>query len=348
MTSKSPGLSGTPPTLESSQSIGYPYGLGIGSASSDFIHHPGKGIEPMAIFWGLAAAFGFGVADLFAREATQREGVMRSQFYLAIVGLVLIAIYLAFSGDVLWSAITSPHGLLAAGTSIGFMIGGVLLYQSLATGPLLIVSPITSSFAAITTITAFIAGERLPALRVIGIVITIIGVILSAAAPPNPEHQQAGPQMDNRLIERFLPRWLPAGIALAAGTALIFGIGNWFLSIAISEIGAFTTVLINKIVGVSVYSVVFLARRIPVVVRQASSWKWVLPLGFIDTVSFLAFTMGLEVGAREGLVSVVTVCSSLFAVVTVILGAIFWKERITTLQTVGIVITFVGVALVSI
>jgi drug/metabolite transporter (DMT)-like permease len=52
-------------------------------------------------------------------------------------------------------------------------------------------------------------------------------------------------------------------------------------------------------------------------------------------------------GLATGLVSVVSVLTALYSVVTVLIGVLWLKERLTTWQKVGILVVFIGVALVS-
>ena len=76
--------------------------------------------------------------------------------------------------------------------------------------------------------------------------------------------------------------------------------------------------------------------------RSRSSLRWLLPIGVLDTAANLFLSLGL----LSSLTSIVSVLSSLYGVVTVILGYVIARERVARIQQLGIVITFVGLALV--
>ncbi|MCC6904410.1 MAG: DMT family transporter [Anaerolineae bacterium] len=298
----------------------------------------------MAIVWALLAAFSFGSSDLVAREATRREGIFRSQFYLSLLsGVPLLVAHLVFGSPEMWGRIFSFWGLVCALITVAFTFGGLLLYRALATGPLLIVSPVISSMAAVTTIFAVIGGERPELLQLIGIVVTITGVVFAATAPPDPAHEKPS-HVDNAFLERLLPRWMPPGVALAIGVSLIFGFCNFLIGFVVREIGPFPAVMIQRVVATILLIGYMGVSRRAVHIRQAGTWKFLLVLAVLDTGGVTFFNLGLS----AGLTSIVTVITSLFSVVTVILGYLFFHERITPLQAGGILVTFVGVALVSI
>ena len=52
----------------------------------------------MAIIWGLAAAISYGVADFIARDASHREGSLKTLLYLNLVGSAAAAIVVAKRG----------------------------------------------------------------------------------------------------------------------------------------------------------------------------------------------------------------------------------------------------------
>jgi drug/metabolite transporter (DMT)-like permease len=89
--------------------------------------------------------------------------------------------------------------------------------------------------------------------------------------------------------------------------------------------------------------VFFLATNRSFLPRSRASWRWLLPIGVLDT----AANLSLSIGLMSSLTSIVSVMSSLYGVVTVILGYVIAGERVTRIQQVGIVVTFIGVALVS-
>ena len=58
--------------------------------------------------------------------------------------------------------------------------------------------------------------------------------------------------------------------------------------------------------------------------------------------------MAIIWGLATGLTSVVSVLTALYSVVTVLIGVLWLKERMTTWQKAGVLIVFMGVGLVSV
>jgi drug/metabolite transporter (DMT)-like permease len=290
-----------------------------------------------AIIWGLAAALSWGTGDLFGRQASRTEGSLRTLFYLQLVGSPVAASFLLLDGGIYWSQVFSWAGL--AGILVGLEIaaGTLLLLRALAEGPLLIVSPVASSFGAVTLVLALLSGERLASLQVVGLVLTAVGVMLAAAATGY-STQQAGGRPFRHLY--FRPS---SGPLYATGAALLHGIGFWLLRFVTPVLGDGTTVLVMRLAALLLVWLVFILRRLPWRLQFRDSVRWLLPLGILDTAANWFYVLGIT----SGLTSVVAVLASLYSVVTVILGYAIFRERITGIQKLGILTAFVGIALVS-
>jgi drug/metabolite transporter (DMT)-like permease len=68
-----------------------------------------------------------------------------------------------------------------------------------------------------------------------------------------------------------------------------------------------------------------------------------LSMGVLDTGAFILNNLGMQFEQ----VSVVSVLASLYGAVTVLLAAIFLRERLTPWQWLGIAAIFAGIALIS-
>jgi drug/metabolite transporter (DMT)-like permease len=70
---------------------------------------------------------------------------------------------------------------------------------------------------------------------------------------------------------------------------------------------------------------------------------WILGMGVLDTAAFIMNNLGMQLEQ----VSVVSVLSSLYGAVTVLLAAVVLREHLRKIQWVGIAGIFVGIALIS-
>jgi drug/metabolite transporter (DMT)-like permease len=66
-------------------------------------------------------------------------------------------------------------------------------------------------------------------------------------------------------------------------------------------------------------------------------------MGFLDTGAFALSNRGMQMEQ----VSVITVLSSLYGAVTVVLAALFLRERVSRIQWLGIIAIFAGILLIS-
>ena len=72
-------------------------------------------------------------------------------------------------------------------------------------------------------------------------------------------------------------------------------------------------------------------------------WPWVVGVAVLDTAANVAYNLGITVS----LTAVVSVISSLFSAVTVLLAWVFLRERLARWQWAGVGAILVGILLVS-
>ena len=283
----------------------------------------------MAILWGLAAAISFGTADVFARFASEREGTWRTLFYLQLIGSGVALLFGLFSGALPWAALWGQGGVLIVVTAVMMLLGTATLYRCLVVGPMLITSPIASSFAAVTTVLALVAGERPSPLQIIGLIVTLVGVALAAASDTS---------------EKRPIRWLSWGVLLALATAVLHGIAFFLLDSVVAHLGESLTVLAMRLITLTLLVTWMAVGKRPLRLDHGRSLRWLIPVGLLDTSANLFYNLGLA----TGLTSVVSVLTALYSIITVLIGTLWLKERMTNWQKAGVVVVFAGVALVSI
>jgi drug/metabolite transporter (DMT)-like permease len=299
---------------------------------------------------GLAAALCWGVADFCARGATKVGGTLRTLWSvnaIATVALLLFALPLG-----LLRLAGQPLGavLAAVALNVAIMGGAALLYRAFAIGTLSLVSPIAASFAAITALLALASGEHPSAAQLIGIALALGGVSLASTASGHPS-------LASKHSTWVGPMKLAPGLIEALGAMLLFGVCYWALRYVVTVLGGVTVVFIGKVSDLLALSalvlVVMALPQQPAVARPASTfWQrlhapgfllWVVPVALLDTAANIAYNLGIA----TALTSVVSVLSSLFSAVTVLLAALFLGERLARWQWAGVITILLGIALVS-
>jgi drug/metabolite transporter (DMT)-like permease len=297
----------------------------------------------MEIILGLTAAIGWGVADFCARFASRQIGAYRTLMLMQPFGAIAIAFYLWYSGA--WHIFSVPGWrpwIFAIIAGLLNTVSSLSLYYAFEIGTMSVAAPVSSAYPALTVTLALLSGERIDAIRAAGLAVIFAGVILAAISFASPATQPANdaepapkPAAQTRLVRG-------AGWAIVA--AIGFGLMFWWLGFhVVREIGGPASVFIVRITTSLVLVVAAVPAGREIALPRGKIWLLLATVGLVDTVAFVANNSGM----RLGHVSVVTVLSSLYGAVTVLLGAIFIHERIGKSQWSGIVLIFAGIVLVN-
>jgi drug/metabolite transporter (DMT)-like permease len=313
------------------------------------------------IAFGLVAALCWGVADFCARGSSRTGGTFLTLFYVEIIAtLGMLALNLPLG---LISFAHAAPGMVALAIIINLAIlgGAALLYRAFAIGTLSLVSPIAASFAAVTALLSLLTGERANPLQLVGIVLTVAGVTVASTMPASTADNAEGHKAK---VSVAVGHWRMApGLVEALGAMLVFGVCYWALRFPVAALGGTTTVFIAKladmIVLVLIAAVGLLVHRLRgwgiratgagvpwYVIRRPANvfWPWVVGVAVLDTAANVAYNLGITVS----LTAVVSVISSLFSAVTVLLAWVFLRERLARWQWAGVGAILVGILLVSV
>ncbi len=296
----------------------------------------------LAAVVGLVSAIVFGTADFFGGLASKRLGAVLATAVAAVSGLVLYLVLELFVGGRLsvaavgWGALSGVFGALAIG----------LLYACLATGPMSVLSPITAVVSAIVPVVWAVAGgERMSWLGWIGIGTGIVAVVLVALIPGG-----ATVRPTARALLMALGSGAFIGLFLIAIDRAPDDSGLWPMILNRATNGA----IMLATAGVLALVVRFRTRRAlangrdpRAAVRSEGDWRRGLVLaaicGLIDAVA----NAGLLLGVRIGDLSVIAVLTALYPIGTIVLARFVLKERIASVQIVGLVLAIAASVLLA-
>ena len=274
-----------------------------------------------AIALGLAASLSWGIADFLGGIQSRRMPVVAVVLGSQLAGLVLVVAIVAARGKGI------PSGdlvLYAALSSVGGIVGLTAFYRALSIGAMGVVAPLSSTAAVIPLVVGIATGDRPSALQGAGVAVAIVGVLLASREAS--EHGEAG-------------------VSKGAGLALIsaVGFGCFFLAIdKASDSDVLWAVCVNRTVSVFLLGLALLVTRPKLGLRPAD----MRTLAIVGTLDILANGF-FALAATKGLVSVVSVLSSLYPVMTVILARYILKERLRGIQRIGAALALAGAALIS-
>ncbi len=291
----------------------------------------------LGILLGLGAALGWGCADMCARFSTYRIGSYRTLLYMQPLGLFGLSLWFLLLESPRWDW---PLVGLAALLACGNTLAGLCLYQAIAVGLISVVSPIAASYGAITLLLGLLSGQKPSVLQLLGLVVTIGGVVLASA--PLFQSSSSNPAKP-KLSEPVEPKPAGGGVGLALVAAVCFGVVFWGLGFVTPRTGGVLPVWANRLVGPLLLLGLAGPFRQNVRLPGRRDWLWLVALGVLDTAAFLCYSFGV----RQADSGIVAVLSSLFSAVTVLLARLFLKERLAANQWIGIGLLLVGVGLVS-
>lgn len=282
------------------------------------------------MLFGLGAAFGFGLADLFGAISTRRVGVPVTLFVIQVVDVVLLALLL----------LTPLPGALSANLAarVAIVVAGVLgtvsffsFYRALQLGPVAVVSPVFAAYAAIAVLLSVVLhGERLSAMASTGVVLTIAGVVLASARGD----ADAG----------GVRSW--GGIPFALVATFAWGVASYLIGRYAQQTGWFVPVFGMRLVEFVLVGGVLLilrARGTALVAPRGRTVVFPAVSAVSDAVAVSMFARGSELG----LVSVASAVSATFPLVVIAGGLILFHERPSTRQWLGVVSAIAGLILLG-
>lgn len=272
-----------------------------------------------ALLLALSASLAWGVADFVGPWQGRTLGPLRVLLWAQVGGIALLGIVIAARGHgphdwaVLWAVLAALSGTL----------GLYAYYRGMATGTMAVVAPIAGASAIVPVVFGIATGDRPSPVQLAGIASAIVGVALAA------REQQA----DGRRI------------AAGAGLALLAAIGFGFYFPPMHAAGAadpwWSSFIFRLTAGVIVLTAVLLRR--PAIRLGGWPLAIVLAVGCSDTLGNLLFAAS----SSRGIVSLTSVLASLYPIITVALAAVVIKERVGGIQLLGVVLTLLGVGLIS-
>ncbi|HVB73826.1 MAG TPA: EamA family transporter [Ktedonobacteraceae bacterium] len=271
------------------------------------------------VVFGLAASLSWGSGDFSGGLASRKAHVFSVVVAVYIAGLVLLSILALASAeplpswrDVLWGA---SAGL--AGT-----VGLTAFYRALAIGRMGINAPITAVLAAAVPVIFSALYQGLPGpLQLAGFVLALLAVALIS----RPEKASGRPE--------------------GLGLALLAGLGFGGFLVLIGQVSAHA--IFWPLTAARVTSLLFMLVFVRLMGQPLLPRKSVFPLiilaGALDVAGNVFFVLATHAGRLD----VAAILSSLYPAVTVILAAIVLKERVSRIQTIGILMALLAILLIS-
>jgi len=268
---------------------------------------------------GLSSALIYGASDFLGGLASRRITPLLVSFLSQFAALLIAAVATVVSAPH-WSTSVVVLGVVA-GVAGG--IGTWAFYASLAIGPMSVVSPgVAMIYAVVPAIVGFAIGERIAVLGYVALAAVVVAAVLLAVP------RQRDPV-------RVTPR------AVLLGSIAGLGFAGYIIAIDRTPADSgLAPLLVDLIVATLLYGTVLLVNR----ARRGSGElagirnRTGVAQAVLAGVLLAAGNILLVIGLHLGELAVMGVLNALYPLGTVILAFFVLRERLSVLQTVGIVL----------
>lgn len=271
-----------------------------------------------AVLFGLLSALSWGAGDFCGGLATKRSSLFGVLIFAQIVGGILLAAIGLLAGEPL-----PPLQVLLLGGLAGLSgtLGLMSLYDALARGKMGVAAPISGVVATSLPVIFAAATEGLPnGLQLAGFVLALAGIWLVARS-------NAG---DLRVADLWLP--ILAGL----------GFGAFYLIIdQVSATAIYWPLVAARVGSVVLLTAVGLRLRRPLLPAPRR-----LPLIALSGVFDAGGNTFFALASLAGQLDIASVLASLYPATTVMLAAIFLKERLSHPQQLGVAATLAAIVLI--
>jgi drug/metabolite transporter (DMT)-like permease len=282
----------------------------------------------MGVALGLAAATSWGCADYVAARAARAIGSIRVVVGFHVVATALLAVLVLATGTLERVGLDDLPLFIVIG-ALGWL-SYASFYAALKVGPISIVSPIVSGYAAVTLLLAVtVLGERLARAEVVAIIVVMAGVALAAF------------DLRQVLSSARVP---VLGVALALLTMIVIGTFVFGVAYRANDLGWLAPIFLAR--AASLLFLLGHARSIRVLDladRRPRVLGAIVVLAVLDTAGYVFF----NVGATRADTAIVAAASAPYAAIPVVAGVLFFHERPAPIQWAGIALVLGGVVLLG-
>ncbi|MFB4300313.1 EamA family transporter [Actinomadura sp. NTSP31] len=286
----------------------------------------------------LVTALAFGVADFLGGAVSRRSTALKTLVLSAPMGLLVVA-----GAAVVVGGVPAPTSLMWG--FLGGLCGGVGLitfYRALARGPMNVVAPVSALASAVLPVgVGVLRGERLDETAVLGVLLCLVAIALVSMEKGEEAEPSGGASPLRRPLDSGPLMALVSGTCFGVFFILLKaagdGAGLW--PIAAARVGTLTVVFTALLIAVRFRG----GDRGPRVTGKALIGLALLS-GVLDSGANALYYLAVQ----DGLLSLVTVLTSLYPAITVLLARIAYSERLRAVQRVGMGVAVAGVALVTV
>lgn len=282
----------------------------------------------VGVVFAILTMLSWGIADFLAKKAIDRIGYKKSLLINQSIALGPIFVYAILFFNI--PEISTSLILITIATAFLALVGYLSFYKGLQKGNISVVSPITSSWAVVTTLLAIVIfGETLSSLQIVGVLGIFIGIFLTST--------------NLKEFKKSIRQGTSNGVLEAIIAMVSWGLTFLLVKPIVDAAGPVMAVLfLRAIMLVFLFSWVRISRT-KIGIPTKLIFLFLIGSGLLDVFGFVTYSIGIT----TEFLSIVSPIVAIFPAVTIMLAYVFLKERLVNNQKIGIVTILTGLVLIS-
>ena len=276
-----------------------------------------------AILLAIVAALLLGVSDFSAARASRQVHVFTVVRTSVLTSTVLSPLLLLL----VESRFSVRDSLFGAASGIFMILGLILVYRGYVVSRIGIVAPLSSVLiAAVPVLWDVVRGSTPAALSAVGMALGVVAMALTSYAPGHGGSEASG-------------------VLYGVTSGVSFGLA-WVLMSGVSNEAGVSSVPVQRIAGLALLFAIWAVRDDPMVTPAGPARWYSMGAGVAGVVALASLQVAFQSvdGSAAGPVSV---ASSQFGSITVLLAVFLNRERMRWWQSVGVIATAIAVALIA-
>ena len=271
----------------------------------------------LSIVFGVLGATAIGIADLITIGLARKIGLINTGLWEKLLAVLIVSPYFLFT--TLESGVMLERWELLVLLGFVNLITYLVLIKSLQIGPVSVIAPLTTLFSIVSLGLAYLfLDEKLTYIQAVLIGIALTGAVVTVLRSGN---------------FSLVSSSLTVGVLLGLLATLLVG-AQMFLQGAISkQIGWFPAVYFPMMLSIFGFiPVSFYKGEIPWHRLSFKSFILLIITSSLKIGGFFLFAKGAELGS----VGMVSVGTTTYPLIPIIVGVLLFKERLTFTQIIGI------------
>ncbi len=282
----------------------------------------------MALLFAFLTLVGWGVGDIFGTVAIRKIGSLAANFWWSLIGLIFASFYIPWAGGIS----DYKYFIFAVFISLIDIFGNLFFYKGLQYGNASLNGTITGSYVFITVLISILFfKEAVTSQQFAGIILILIGIIMGSLNFAQIKKM--------KLEDVFSDK----GLKFSFIAMLEWGIYFAVIRIPAEKIGWFWAGYPIYFIGTFIMFFLLLPKQLSTI-RMDRKTLMMMLLFVTFTVSANFF---YNLGILHGFTSIVAPVSGSYPILFVLLAGLFFREKLTKQQIIGIISSLAGIVLIS-